>query len=218
MWRCVQMMSHQTAAVKLHSNCKWSGTAQHCCHTALDWHSHSIRQGIVFFFFLCGALKSSDRYMLKITPLGGDPLNLRPPSGQVDHFHLQLWCCSKLALGFNTAGEVTRTDPRPAVRRAEGPNSFHWKKREVRSFILLHKISRTACCFGICTFLKWYNCYESATIWYTDHQYLAQYSEIINNLQGIPLIFCNYAVRSCGTWRKGRQSSCNVLSISDLEL
>ena len=23
---------------------------------------------------------------------------------------------------------VTRTDPRPAVRPAEGPNSFHWKK------------------------------------------------------------------------------------------
>ena len=93
------------------------------------------------------------------------------------------------------------------------------KKRQVGSFILLHKISRTACCFGIRTFLKQYNCYESATIWYTDHQYLAQYSEIINNLQEIPLIFCNYAVRSCGTWRKGPgQSPCNVLSISDLEL
>ena len=65
------------------------------------------------------------------------------------------------------------------------------KKREVGSFILLHKISRTACCFGIRTFLKQYNCYESATNWYTDHQYLAQYSEIINNLQEIPLIFCN---------------------------
>ena len=77
------------------------------------------------------------------------------------------------------------------------------KKREVGSFILLHKISRTACCFGIRTFLKQYNCYESATNWYTDHQYLAQYSEIINNLQEIPLILCNYAVRSCGTWRKG---------------
>ena len=93
------------------------------------------------------------------------------------------------------------------------------KKREVGSFILLHKISRTACCFGIRTFLKQYDCYESATIWYTDHQYLAQYSEIINNLQEIPLIFCNYAVRSCGTWRKGPgQSPCNVLLISDLEL
>ena len=61
------------------------------------------------------------------------------------------------------------------------------KKREVGSFILLHKISRTACCFGIRTFLKQYNCYESATNWYTDHQYLAQYSEIINNLQEIPI-------------------------------
>ena len=86
-------------------------------------------------------------------------------------------------------------------------------------FILLHKISGTACCFGIRTFLKQYKCYVSATIWYTDHQYLAQYREIINNLQEIPLIFCNYAVRSCGTWRKGPgQSPCNVLSISDLEL
>ena len=93
------------------------------------------------------------------------------------------------------------------------------KKHEVGSFILLHKISRTACCFGIRTFLKQYNCYESATIWYTDHQYLTQYSEIINNLQEIPPIFCNYAVRSCGTWRKWPgQSPCNVLSISDLEL
>ena len=68
-------------------------------------------------------------------------------------------------------------------------------------------------------FLEQYSCYESATIWYTDHQYLAQYSEIINNLSEMPLIFCNYAVRSCGTWRKGPgQSPCNVLSISDLEL
>ena len=93
------------------------------------------------------------------------------------------------------------------------------KKREVGSFILQHKISRTACCFGIRTFLKQYICYESATNWYTDHQYLAQYSEIINNLQEIPLIFCNYAVRSCGTWRKGPgQSPSNCLSISDLEL
>ena len=93
------------------------------------------------------------------------------------------------------------------------------KKREVGSFILLHKMSRTACCSGIRTFLKQYSCYESATIWYTSHQYLAQYSEIINNLPEIPLIFCNYAVRSCGTWRKGPgQSPCNVLSISDLEL
>ena len=93
------------------------------------------------------------------------------------------------------------------------------KKRQAGSFILLHKISRTACCFGIRTFLKQYSCYESATNWYTDHRYLAQYSDIINNLQEIPLIFCNYAVRSCGTWRKGPgQSPCNGLSISDLEL
>ena len=93
------------------------------------------------------------------------------------------------------------------------------KKREVGSFILLHKISRTACCFGIRTFLKQYSCYESATIWYTDHQYLAQYSEIINNLWEMPLIFCNYAVCSCGTWRNGPgQSPCNVLLISDLGL
>ena len=47
------------------------------------------------------------------------------------------------------------------------------KKREVGIFILLHKISWTACCFGIRTFLKQYSCYESATIWYTDHQYLS---------------------------------------------
>ena len=114
---------------------------------------------------------------------------------------------------------VIRTSPRPALRPAEVPNSFHWKKREVGSFILLHKISRTACYFGIRTFLKQYKCYESATIWYIDHQYLSQYSEIINNLQEKPLIFCNYAVRSCWTWRKGPgQSPCNVLSISDLEL
>ena len=93
------------------------------------------------------------------------------------------------------------------------------KKREVGSFILLHKISWTACCFGIRTFLKQYNCYESAPIWYTDHQYLAQCSEIINNLQEIPLIFCNYTVRSCGTLYKGLgQSPRNVVSISDLEL
>ena len=93
------------------------------------------------------------------------------------------------------------------------------KKHEIGSFILLHKISRTACCFGICTFLKQYSCYESATIWHIDHQCLTQYSEIINNLPEMPLIFCNYAVRLCGTWRKGPgQSPCNVLSISDLEL
>ena len=93
------------------------------------------------------------------------------------------------------------------------------KKRKVGSFIPLHKILWTVCCFGIRTFLKQYNCYENATIWYTDHQYLAQYSEIINNLQEIPLIFCNYTVRSCGTWYKGPgQSPRNAVSISDLEL
>ena len=85
------------------------------------------------------------------------------------------------------------TDTRPAVRPAEHPNSFHWKS-EVGSFTLLHKISRTACYFGTLTLLKKYNCHESATIWYTDHQNLAQYSEIIDCLQEIPLRLCNYAV------------------------
>ena len=90
------------------------------------------------------------------------------------------------------------------------------KKRKVGSFIPLHKISRTPWCFGMRTFLKQYGCYASATIWYTDQQYC---SEVINNLPQIPLIFCNYAVRSCGTWRRGPgQSPCNVMSISDLEL
>ena len=80
-------------------------------------------------------------------------------------------------------------------------------------------MSRTACCFGIGTLLKQYDCNESATIWDTDYQYLAQYSEIINNLQEIPLMFYNYAVRSCGTWRyEPVQSPRNFLSISDLEL
>ena len=108
--------------------------------------------------------------------------------------------------------ERTRGRPwgRLRVRIRSIEKTWSWK---------LHKISRTACCSGIRTFLKQYNCYESATIWYTDHQYLAQYSETINNLQEIPLIFCNYAVRSCRTWHKGPgQSPCNVLSISDLEL
>ena len=100
---------------------------------------------------------------------------------------------------FSHLPERTRGRPwgRLRVRIRSIDKTWSWK------FILLHKISRTACCFGIRTFLKQYNCYESATIWYTDHQYLAQYSEIINNLQEIPLIFYNYAVRSCGTWRKG---------------
>ena len=109
--------------------------------------------------------------------------------------------------------------PEAGREAAWGSEFVPLKKREVGSFILLHKISRTACCFGIRTFLKQYSCYASATIWYTDHQYLAQYSEIINKLPEIPLIFCNYAVRSCGTWRRGPgQSPCDVLSISDLEL
>ena len=121
---------------------------------------------------------------------------------------------------FVSPTTITRTDPRPAVRPAEGPNSFHWKNvLEVGSFILLHKILRTACCLGKRIILKLYNCYESVTIWYTDHQYLSQYSEIINNLQEISFIFCNYVVRSRGTWHKGPgQSPCNVMSISDLEL
>ena len=56
-------------------------------------------------------------------------------------------------------------------------------------------------------------------IWYTDHQYLAQYGDMISNLQEISPMFCNYAVRSCGFWRKGPgQSQRNILSISDLEL
>ena len=93
------------------------------------------------------------------------------------------------------------------------------EKSEVGSFTLLCNISWTVCCFGICTLLKQYNCFESTTICYADHQYLAQYSKIINNLQEIPLMFCNYAVCSCGTWCKGPgQSPRNVLSISDLEL
>ena len=100
--------------------------------------------------------------------------------------------------------KVIRTDPRPTVKPAEGRSEFvPLKKSEVGSFTLLHKISRIACCFGIRTLLKQYNCYESATIWYTDYQYLAQYSEIINNMQEIPLMFCYYAACSCGTWRKG---------------
>ena len=118
-----------------------------------------------------------------------------------------------------------RLESQCSAKPVNGPEASHeagWgsefvplKKTEVGSFILLHKISQTACCFGMRTFLKQYSCYESATMWYTDRQYLAQYSEIINNLPEIPLVFCNYAVRSA----KGPgQSPCNVLSISDLEL
>ena len=116
-------------------------------------------------------------------------------------------------------GQTYPNGPEAGREAGWGSEFVPLKKRQAGSFILLHKISRTACCFGIRTFLKQYSCYESATNWYTDHQYLAQYSDIINNLQEIPLIFCNYAVRSCGTWRKGPgQSPCNGLSISDLEL
>ena len=125
--------------------------------------------------------------------------------------------------------QVLRQEWRCRWSYPNGPEAGHeagWgseftplKKRAVGSFILLHKISWTACCFGISTFWKQYSCYESTTIWNTDHQYLAQYREIINNLPEIPLIFYNYAVRLCGTWRKGQgQSHCNVLSISDFEL
>ena len=111
---------------------------------------------------------------------------------------------------------VTQTDPRPGSRPGWGSEFVPLKKCEVASFTMLHKISQTTCCFGIPTLLKQYNCYGSTIIWYTDHQYVAQYSEIINN---IPLMLCNYAVRSCSTWRKGPgQSQHNVLSISDLEL
>ena len=124
-----------------------------------------------------------------------------------------LWrLCYGICSGYSNGPEASR-------EAGWGSEFVPLKKRRVESFILLHKISRTACCFGIRTFLKWYKCCVSATIWYTDHQYLAQYSEIINNRQEIALIFCNYAVSSCGTWCKGpSQSPCNVLSISDLEL
>ena len=82
-------------------------------------------------------------------------------------------------------------------------------KHDITIFVIISHGNRslTSYCFGIRTFLKQYSCYER---WYIDHQYLAQYRKIINNLQEIPLIFCNYAVRSCETWRKGPgQSPCN---------
>ena len=105
--------------------------------------------------------------------------------------------------------------PEAGPEASWGSEFIPLKESEVGSFTL-HKISRAAFCLGIRTILKPYICYESATIWY---QYLAKYSEIINNLQGIPLMFCNYTVRSCGTWCIGPgQSPCNVLSISDLDL
>ena len=142
----------------------------------------------------------------------------------IQKINLYIWCVHEsCSSGFPQSagppGGSYPNGPEAGCEAGWGSEFVPMKKRGVGSFILLHKISRTACCFGIRTFLKQYNCYESATIWYTDHQYLAQYSEIINNLQEIPIIFCNYAVRSCGTWRKGPgQSPCNVLSISDLEL
>ena len=118
-----------------------------------------------------------------------------------------------LSFHDNPSVTITRTDPRLRVRIRSMKKTWSWK------FYPAAQIPRTACCFGILIFLKQYSCYESATIWYTDHQYFAQYSEIINYLPEIPPKFCNYAVRSCGTWRKGPgQSPCNVLSISDLEL
>ena len=82
------------------------------------------------------------------------------------------------------------------------PNEIRsFEKSEFGSFTLLHKISLIACCFDIRTLFNQYNCYESATTWYTDHQFWAQYSDIIDHLQEIPLMFCSYAVHSCGTWR-----------------
>ena len=78
--------------------------------------------------------------------------------------------------------------PEAGCEAAWGSKFVPLKKSKVGSFTLLHKISRTACCFGIRTLLKQHDCYENATIWFTDHQYLAQYSEIINNRQGIPQV------------------------------
>ena len=115
-------------------------------------------------------------------------------------------------------GHLIRTDPRPAVRAAEGPNSFHWKTWSWKVYPAAQNFTNRMLFRNTHIFKTIYLLWN-ATIWYTDHQYLVQYSEIINNLQEIPLIFCNHAVRSCGTWRKGPgQSRCNVLSISDLEL
>ena len=102
---------------------------------------------------------------------------------------------TNLSRQLQTEAEVTvqcyPNGPEAGREAGWGSEFVPLKKRQAGSFILLHKISRTACCFGIRTFLIQYSCYESATNWYTDHQYLAQYSDIINNLQEIPLIFCN---------------------------
>ena len=101
--------------------------------------------------------------------------------------------------GISTKGAIpVSTNERKLPERTRGRLRAEFiQDSEVEKFVMLHKISWTACCFGIRTLLKQYNCYESAIIWYANHQYLAQYSDIINNLQVIPLMFCNYAVRSC---------------------
>ena len=124
-------------------------------------------------------------------------------------------CCDESVWLGSTLPERTRGRPwgqlRVRIRSIE--KTWSWKFYPAAENFTNRMLSRNTNIF------KQYNCYESATTWYTDHQYLAQYCEIINNLQEIPLIFCNYAVRSCRTWRKGPgQSPCNVLSISDLEL
>ena len=94
---------------------------------------------------------------------------------------------------------LTRTDSRPVVRPTEGPNSFHWKNVKFKVLTCCTKFHDPHVVLESWrTLLKQYNRYESATICCTDHQYLAQHSEIINNLQEITLMFCNYAVRSCG--------------------
>ena len=132
----------------------------------------------------------------------------RPPCG------LPPILSSTPELGW-TLPERTRGQPwgRLRVRIRSIEKTWSWKFYPAAQNFTNHMLFRNTHIF------KKYNCYESTTIWYTDHQYLAQYSEIINNLQEIPLKFCNYAVGSCGTWCKGPgQSRCNVLSISDLEL
>ena len=90
------------------------------------------------------------------------------PSGSLPY--LQRRCpLRKYMMGWHILGSYPN---RPeAGREADwGSEFFPLKKSEVGSFTLLHKISWTACCFGICTLFKQYNCYESAIISYTDHQ------------------------------------------------
>ena len=86
------------------------------------------------------------------------------------------WMC-KIILSrpnlVNIMVTVTPTDPRLAVRPAERVRIRSIEKNIVGCFNLLHKTWRTTCCFGIRTILKQHNCYESATISYTDHQYSA---------------------------------------------